>query len=143
MGVTIHYRGQIKHRAAIYNLIEEVEEIVNTQGWRYYALDENWQNEPTARLESADGPGIQIVGQTGLKGLRFNPHPDCEPIWLFFNKSGILTTPFPCCPRCRGRLSPKKKTGFPPKLSLRMSKLISKSLTCSAISRKNTSLIWK
>lgn len=94
MGITIHYQGQIQNRAAIYQLIDEVEEIAKTQDWPYTILDEDWNLEPTARLESAEEPGIQIVGHTGLKGLRFTPHPESEPVWLFFDKSGILTTPF-------------------------------------------------
>lgn len=94
MGVTIQYRGKISDKRIIFQLIEEVEDIAKTEGWLYQTLNENWAMEPTAKLESSEGPGIQIVGHTGLKGLRFQPHPECESVWLFFNYAGILTTPF-------------------------------------------------
>lgn len=95
MGVTIHYQGKINDKKTIYKLIEEVEDIAQTESWPYQVLDEDWAVPPTAKLESTSGlAGIQIIGHTGLKGIRFQPHPECEYIWLFFNHAGLLTTPF-------------------------------------------------
>lgn len=94
MGVTIKYRGKISDKTSVFSLIDEIEDIAKTQNWPYQILDEDWAIEPNAKLESGDGSGIQIIGHTGLKGLRFKPHSAGEDIWLYFNKSGILTTPF-------------------------------------------------
>ena len=94
MGVTIQYRGTIGDTAAVHQLIDEIVDIAKTQGWACQLLDEDWAEQPTARLDSAEGPGIQIVGRTVLKGLHFKPHPACEPVWLYFDRWGRMTTPF-------------------------------------------------
>lgn len=94
MGVTIHYRGQLTNRDAVYSMIEEVIDIAQTMGWQYHCMDESWSNPPSAHLESGDEPGIHIVGDCGLKGIHFKPHERCEPVWLYFNAHGMLTSPF-------------------------------------------------
>ncbi|MDX1940179.1 MAG: hypothetical protein SFU99_06475 [Saprospiraceae bacterium] len=94
MGVTIHYRGQLTERTAVYSIIEEVKDIAQTMGWQYHIMDESWATPPSAHLESGSEPGIQIVGECGLKGIQFKPHERCEPVWLYFNAHGMLTSPF-------------------------------------------------
>lgn len=94
MGVSIHYRGQLAAPDSIYQLIEEVSDIAQTMGWKYKCMNEDWSAPPSARLESSREPGIRITGNCALKGIHFQPHEHCEPVWLYFNAQGILTSPF-------------------------------------------------
>lgn len=94
MGVSIHYRGQLADPNTIYQLIEEVSDIAKTMGWQYKSMNEDWDMPPSARLESGDEPGIRIIGNCALKGIHFQAHEHCEPVWLYFNVQGILTSPF-------------------------------------------------
>ncbi len=94
MGVSIHYRGKLQNLDTIHALIEEVRDIAAVMGWKYKWMDDDWQQPPSAHLESAREAGIQIVGNCGLKGIQFAPSPHCEYVWLYFNAKGILTSPF-------------------------------------------------
>lgn len=94
MGVSIHYRGQLPTPDSIYQLIEEVSDIAQTMGWKYKRMNEDWSTPPSARLESSREPGIHIAGNCALKGIHFQLHERCEPVWLYFNAQGILTSPF-------------------------------------------------
>ena len=94
MDFTIHYAGQLSQPGYVYKIIEEIKDIAEIRKWPYTCLDEDWNKPPDAKLDSADGPGIQIRGHSGLKGIQFQPHPNCDTIWLYFNQDGYLTTPF-------------------------------------------------
>ena len=94
MGISIQYRGSLDNKLAIYELIKEVAEIAKTLNWECEILDQEWKSIPTARFESTKDGGIQIVGNTCLKGVQFIPHAKCEPIWLFFTMAGNMSTPF-------------------------------------------------
>ena len=94
MGVSIHYRGRLDNSDQVYQLIEEIKDIAEINAWSYATLDQDWNKQPDARLESASGPGITIVGSCGLKGIHIQPDPKSEALWLYFNAEGVITTPF-------------------------------------------------
>ncbi|MCB0572341.1 MAG: hypothetical protein KDC66_21385 [Phaeodactylibacter sp.] len=93
MGVSIHYRGTLTDKRAVFRFIEEVEDIARTMQWPYTLLDEDWSQAPTAELEKQAGGIISVGGHAGLKGISFIPHPRCESVTFFFNASGIITSP--------------------------------------------------
>ncbi len=93
MGVSIHYRGALTDKRAVSQFIEEVEDIARTMQWPYTVLDEDWAHPPTAEVESREGGAIFLEGHAGLKGISFEPHPRCESVSLFFNASGVITSP--------------------------------------------------
>ena len=94
MGISIQYRGSLNDQKSIYAFIKEVVDIVETMNWEYDILDQKWKAIPTAHFEHQGDDGIQIIGNTCLKGVQFIPHPKCEPVWLFFTAAGYLSTPF-------------------------------------------------
>ena len=93
MGLSIHYRGSLTDKRAIYQLMDEVEDIARAMKWKYVILDEDWSQRPTANLDQADGGGIGIVGKLALKGISFRVHPECEWVYLFFNASCVVSSP--------------------------------------------------
>ncbi|MBI2899125.1 MAG: hypothetical protein HYY17_03005 [Planctomycetes bacterium] len=69
MGITIHFQGRLRDRADVGRLVEEVADIARTLHWRRRTVDGD------------------------LKGIRFHPHPDCEPVALLFDSGGRLRNP--------------------------------------------------
>jgi hypothetical protein len=94
MGLTIHYKGALTDKRAIERLIDEVEDIAKSMGWDYSILDEDWGIPPDIELSYHLPGSISLEGHSGLKGISFQPHPQCETVSLFFNASCILTSPW-------------------------------------------------
>lgn len=69
MGLSIHYRGNIKNEKLIDPLIEEVKDICESLDWEYDVFDDDT-----------------------FKGISFAPN-DCEPVFLTFNKIKQLSSP--------------------------------------------------
>ncbi len=93
MGLSIHYRGTLTDKRAIYQLIEELEDIAKAMQWPYTVLDEDWGQRPTASLDHNTPGVVNITGKLALKGIQFKPHPDCQSAPFFFNASCVLTSP--------------------------------------------------
>jgi hypothetical protein len=89
MGVSIHYRGRLDdiHLASL--LCDEVGDIARSMGWPSTTLDDDWSIPPDARLIG----GGRIGGHLGLKGIQITPHPESEPLALFFDREGHLRSP--------------------------------------------------
>lgn len=95
MGVTIHFQGTLQDKSHITSFIEELTDIAKTMNWQTQVLDEDWSQPSTAKLSSAKN-GVEITGYLALKGMLIHLHPDCEPLTLFFDAKGCLTSPFDC-----------------------------------------------
>ncbi len=95
MGITIHYQGTLQDKSQINSFIEELTDIAKTMNWQTQVLDEDWSQPSTAKLSSAKN-GVEITGYLALKGILIHLHPDCEPLTLFFDAKGCLTSPFDC-----------------------------------------------
>ena len=93
MGLSLHYRGTLTDKRAIYQLADEVEDIAKAMNWRYAILDEDWSRPPTAKLDNTDTGGIEITGTLALKGISFQVHPRSEWVYLFFNASCVISSP--------------------------------------------------
>ena len=94
MEASICYRGHLPDKSRVQQLIAEVCDIARTMQWPHACMDEDWHQPPSARLDSSSESGIHITGHCGLKGVWFRPHEHCEPVWLYFNAAGTLTSPF-------------------------------------------------
>ncbi len=71
MGVTIHYRGRLRHKEDIQTLSDEVEDLCKSAHWKYHLWDGLDEAKP-------------------LQGISFQTHPESESIWMTFDKSGVL-----------------------------------------------------
>ena len=89
MGVSIHYQGRINSINLLPVLVEEIGDIARSMGWPSVTLDDDWSIPADAELT----PGGTIRGHLGLKGIQITPHPDAEPMDLFFDSSGYLRSP--------------------------------------------------
>jgi hypothetical protein len=74
MGVTIHYKGQLKSPDLIPDLVAEVADICETRNWKYHFIDET-EKDP-----------IKMV----LRGVHFKPHEDSESVFFAFDTEGYL-----------------------------------------------------
>jgi hypothetical protein len=89
MGITIHYRGQLKSPELIGQVCSKLEEMAKLMGWEYKLFDKNLNRPNTAKLDHSGNSPV-ITGQLPLKGIQLNIHKDCESFSLFFDKHGIL-----------------------------------------------------
>jgi hypothetical protein len=86
MGLSIHYRGQIRDYALIEDLISEVEDICNSLGWDYHI----WKKETCINDDvHIHNPAFIGYAMEDLKGISILPK-DCEPVDLAFFPSGQL-----------------------------------------------------
>jgi hypothetical protein len=74
MGVTIHYKGQLKSPDSIADLVVEVADICQTKNWKYHYIDET-EKDP-----------IGVV----LRGIHFKPHEKSESVFFAFDTEGYL-----------------------------------------------------
>jgi len=89
MGLSIHYRGQIKDYALIDELICETVDICKSLNWNYH----NFEKSGIANDEAhVNDPAFINYTLNDLKGIHVMPE-GCEPVSLVFFPSGRL-----CCP---------------------------------------------
>jgi hypothetical protein len=103
MGVSIHYRGRLDNAALLPSLRDEVGDIAHSMGWPSTTLDDDWSVPPNAKLDN----GGRIDGNLGLKGIQVIPHPDSEPLVLFFDRDGYLHSPMTMLMILDGTLEPE------------------------------------
>jgi hypothetical protein len=80
MGVTIHFEGKLRDRAAMTNLMQLARRFASEHGW---ATDEI--NEPTVKLSRVDENERDCDYLGPVSGLKLIPGNDCEPIKLEFD----------------------------------------------------------
>jgi hypothetical protein len=96
MGVTIHYRGQLRDPASLPQLTGELLLACGRLGWPCQEVDERviGTAEHAVFHEDPDGVTVRATVETTplegrWRGLVVEP-PDCETLWLTFNRSGQL-----------------------------------------------------
>jgi hypothetical protein len=89
MGLSIHYRGQIRDYAHIEDLIIEVEDICKSLEWDYHIRKKKSNANNEAHLSNPDFINYTIEN---LKGISFTPK-ECETVSIIFFPSGILCSP--------------------------------------------------
>lgn len=108
MGVTLHFRGKLNSLELVPEIVAEVADICDTNDWNYELFDEErfYQKEPSIdelqeqieeMLDEDTDPALikaRKLPDIGLRGIMFNPHPECEPIGLLFTEKGVLSSIF-------------------------------------------------
>jgi hypothetical protein len=101
MGITIHYRGQLKSPALIDTFCRELQAIANLMEWKYTVLDEDFEKPADARITGSE-KGFEITGHLALKGISLDVHKDCSDLGFFFDLNGILRDPVQMASRLPG-----------------------------------------
>jgi hypothetical protein len=92
MGVTIHYRGTLRDEGAIEDLTCEVSDICRIMKWPFNVINDDWTKPSSGKVTHHHLAPV-INGNLGLKGISFQPHPDCEWVHFCFEKTGVMTNP--------------------------------------------------
>ena len=79
MGLSIHYKGNLRTKAALPLLIEEVKDIVEIYKWPYHVFETDFPVNHFGRKKI----------KTNLYGISFTP-PECETVSLTFLSNGTL-----------------------------------------------------
>jgi hypothetical protein len=83
MGLTIHYRGRIREDAKLMEMIEEVTDVAEVNGWNYTVFERE-VNSLVFSNNTADN---------NIYGVCFSP-PNCEPVCFTFRSNGRMYSPF-------------------------------------------------
>ena len=81
MGLSIHYRGRIKKRASLHELIEEVADISRICKWKYYILETEFPKNNAGEKKYNEK----------LYGIFFTPE-QCEPVCFTFLSNGLMNS---------------------------------------------------
>lgn len=79
MGLSVHYRGQLKKANSLLQLIEEVVDIAKTEYWRYFVFEDQFPNNSFSEL----------VHPENLYGIMISP-PESEPLCFSFLENGRM-----------------------------------------------------
>jgi len=82
MGLTIHYRGNLKSAELLPDLINEIVDIVKIYDWKYDIFEKEYPDNKFYEESFNDAYGIV-----------FSP-PKCEPVYLTFLSDGKMANPF-------------------------------------------------
>lgn len=82
MGLSIHYKGQIKDAASLPSLIEAVKDVSIVYGWEYRISESSFPKNTLENQECFDK----------IYGICFTP-PGCETISLTFLSNGVMVCP--------------------------------------------------
>jgi hypothetical protein len=83
MGLSIYYSGMFNPKASLSEMIDEVKDIAETEGWKHRVFE----NEFPAKALSKKAIDEQVYG------ILFSP-PGSEPVTLCFLSNGELCNPF-------------------------------------------------
>ncbi|MEO7307708.1 MAG: hypothetical protein ABIR78_09445 [Ferruginibacter sp.] len=89
MGLSIHYRGQIRSYSLIEELIFETEDICKSLNWKYHTWVKTSSGKDDVHVNNPDF--INYIHED-LKGISIMPD-ECEPVELVFFPSGKLCSP--------------------------------------------------
>lgn len=129
MGITIHYRGRLSNTNKIGRFVDELTDIAEIMKWPYSLFDDDWAKPVNPQLVLSDGRA-DIMGNLGLKGISFEPHPECETAWFCFDAEGNLRHPILVILLHKGKLTPEQawvstKTHYaPPEVHIILVKLL-------------------
>ncbi len=92
MGFSISYKGKLRKKNQLNNLVNELKDIAEIMEWRFSMLDEDWNAAVDANIVTEKAVQ-KITGNCGLKGIAVTPHPYCETLNFYFDKNGWLNSP--------------------------------------------------
>jgi hypothetical protein len=84
MGVTIHYKGNLKSPDMVELLIEDLEDICRSADWKYSLLEP----KEFSKEDMADMPAHLVH----LRGISLKPHEESEALQFIFNEQGEWRT---------------------------------------------------
>lgn len=80
MGLSIHYKGSLKHASDLKLVINEVENIAKTEQWEYTVFEEFFENNSFSKT----------IDKEKLFGIVVSP-PKCEPLCFTFLSNGKMS----------------------------------------------------
>lgn len=92
MGVTIYYSGTLKTPESVHNLITEVSDIARSNNWKYQIIGDSWEDEVTFEMDLQNEEEPRFSGNSGLKGIVVQAHPELSGLSLLFDRDGACRT---------------------------------------------------
>lgn len=89
----LRYRGRLRNPEEVELLADEVEDICRSRNWKYHRWEEDWSKPAAVEVYHEDG-SLMVEGHAPLRGITFQPHPECETVWLTFTPDGMLQSLF-------------------------------------------------
>ena len=83
MGLTIYYNCTFKPSASLKEMIEEVKDVAQAEGWKYFAFKDEFPAKAKGKKQADEE----------VNGILFTP-PGSEPVTLCFLANGKLCNPF-------------------------------------------------
>lgn len=77
MGLSVHYKGQLKKPSSLKNLIDALADIAKTEMWNYFIFEEQFPNQSFSLISNSEN----------LYGIMITPL-ECEPLCISFLKMG-------------------------------------------------------
>ena len=84
MGLSIHFKGELRDMKQLSAFVEEVEDIANSLDWKSHRIDRVMELEESCLLEEQ-----RTEGGIRIRGIHITP-PDCETLCLTFAPSGKM-----------------------------------------------------
>ncbi len=84
MGITIHFTGRVADPSRIDEVIDAAVVAAELRGWKA----ERFAKETGTLQRSANGRQWEYTRPT--KGVVVTPHEWCEPLWLEFDRDGVV-----------------------------------------------------
>jgi hypothetical protein len=88
--IKLYYAGILADPQTADELALEVEQICKINNWKHLVWEEDW-SKLTKLHHNTEGLS-DFEEHAPLRGITFNPHPDCETIWLTFTPDGMMNS---------------------------------------------------
>ncbi len=80
MGLTIHYKGELKNASDLKSLIDTVKDVAKAEKWDYFVFEEKFENNFFS----------EIIDKDNLFGIMISP-PKCDPFCISFLSNGKMS----------------------------------------------------
>lgn len=80
MGLTIHYKGELKNASDLKSLIDTVKDVAKAEKWDYFVFEEQFENNSFS----------EIIDKENLFGIMISP-PKCDPFCISFLSNGKMS----------------------------------------------------
>ena len=81
MGLTIHYKGKLKHANDLKSLIDDVKDVAIAEKWDYFVFEDQFENNSFS----------EIIDRENLYGIMITP-PKSEPFSMSFLSNGRMSS---------------------------------------------------
>lgn len=80
MGLTIHYKGELKNSFDLKSLIDTVKDVAKAEKWDYFIFEQQFENNRFS----------EIIDKENLFGIMISP-PKCDPFCISFLSNGKMS----------------------------------------------------